>query len=385
MPEFIPGIELSESFYWEAVRPILDERFPGLRHSAALIGWGSDVIGFDTPVSRDHLWGPRLLLFLAPDEIEQARPAVYQALRENLPLTVRGYSTHFGPPDEADGGTRLNTYVERGPVDPLIEFHTIEQYWQRELGISPFADPEPAAWLTLQEHRLLTLTAGKVFHDDLGLEEVRRRYAYYPRDVWLYLLSAQWALISQEEAFVGRTWQVGDALGSRIVAARIAERLVRLCFLMERRYAPYSKWLGTAFKRLECYPRMGPLLERALAAAGYPECEPFLAQAYTLAAEMHNALQITPPLETRTRTYSGWHQLRAGVLELAPDDPTNTRPHQVIFAGRFADALSEAIVDPRVRALRPNHGSVNQFLVESSDALQSVAFCRGLEDDLKGK
>jgi hypothetical protein len=159
---------------------------------------------------------------------------------------------------------------------------------------------------------------------------------------------------------------------------------VRLCFLMERRYAPYSKWLGTAFQRLACYPRMAPLLEGALDASSYPEREPFLAQAYTLAAEMHNALGLTPPLETRTRTYSGWHKLRAGVHELALDDPDNTRPHQVIFGGRFAEALNASIQDPQVRALPSDFGSVNQFLVESSNALQSVSFCRGLQDDIAG-
>lgn len=380
MPEFISGLELNEAYYWEAVRPILDARFPGLPHSAALIGYGSDVIGFDTPVSRDHMWGPRLLLFLAPEEFEARKSAVYETLRRELPLEIRGYSTHFGAPDEADGGVRQNAFVESGPVDPLIFIHTVAGFWQEELGVDPFAPLDPSAWLALQEHRLLSLTAGKVYYDGLDLNAARARLAYYPHDVWLYLLAAQWALIGQEEAFVGRTAAVGDALGSRIVTARLVERLVRLCFLMERRYAPYSKWLGTAFRGLNCCARMGPLLEGALAAGSYAEREPFLAAAYTLAAELHNALGVTPPLETRTRTYSGWHRLRAGVAELASDDPANTRPHQVIFAGRFCDALNEAIRDPQVRALRPNLGSVNQFLVESSDALQSVAFGHAIKD-----
>ncbi len=36
---FIPGIELARRFYREAVRPVLDAEFPGLPHSAALIGY----------------------------------------------------------------------------------------------------------------------------------------------------------------------------------------------------------------------------------------------------------------------------------------------------------------------------------------------------------
>jgi len=39
---FRPGLQLSERFYWEAVRPILDAHFPDLPHAAALLGTGSD-------------------------------------------------------------------------------------------------------------------------------------------------------------------------------------------------------------------------------------------------------------------------------------------------------------------------------------------------------
>ena len=59
LPTFTPGVELARRFYWEAVRPVLDAEFPGLKHSAALIGTGSEVLGFDTPMSADHHWGPR--------------------------------------------------------------------------------------------------------------------------------------------------------------------------------------------------------------------------------------------------------------------------------------------------------------------------------------
>ncbi len=64
MPAFIPGLQLSGQFYAEAVRPILDAEFPGLSHTACRIGAGSEVLGFDTEMSRDHDWGPKLDLFL---------------------------------------------------------------------------------------------------------------------------------------------------------------------------------------------------------------------------------------------------------------------------------------------------------------------------------
>ena len=55
-PSFVPGLELARDFYRLAIRPILARDFPGLAHSAALIGEGSDVLGFDS--ERDSLAGP---------------------------------------------------------------------------------------------------------------------------------------------------------------------------------------------------------------------------------------------------------------------------------------------------------------------------------------
>jgi hypothetical protein len=323
-----------------------------------------------------------LLLFLRPDQYNDLSPQIDRALQNNLPYTFRGYSTHFGEPDAADGGVRVLQDIQEGPVGHLVMIRTLDEFWRQELGFNPLDEPTPADWLTFQEHRLLSLTTGGVFHDDLRLAEIRQRFAYYPQQVWYYLLAAQWSLISQEEAFVGRTSQAGDELGSRIVAARLVERMMRLCFLMEKRYAPYSKWFGTAFQRLACAPILAPLLESILSAPDFSARDQAFAQVYTQIAEMHNSLGITPALESRTRTYSGWHMLRSGVDDLALDDPFNTRPFQVIFGGRYCDAIANLITDPDLLKLRKFPGSVNQFLVESSDALQDVEFCQSLKANL---
>jgi hypothetical protein len=47
----------------------------------------------------------------------------------------------------------------------------------------------------------------------------------------------------------GRCAEVGDELGSRVVAARLVREVMHLAFLLEQQYLPYSKWLGTAFAR----------------------------------------------------------------------------------------------------------------------------------------
>ena len=63
-PDFVPGLQLAREFYATAVRPLLEEGFPGLPYAAALLGPGSEVLGFDSQRSTDHDWGPRLQVFL---------------------------------------------------------------------------------------------------------------------------------------------------------------------------------------------------------------------------------------------------------------------------------------------------------------------------------
>jgi hypothetical protein len=76
---FVPGVELSRRYFRDVVEPVLAREFPALRYSAALIGNGSEVLGFDTPMSTDHNWGPRVLLFFSPEN--QARGGHHRAFR----------------------------------------------------------------------------------------------------------------------------------------------------------------------------------------------------------------------------------------------------------------------------------------------------------------
>lgn len=355
-PPFVKGVTLSHRLYWEAVRPILDAHFPGLGHSAALIGSGSDVLGFDTVQSTDHDWGPRMQLFLAEDEHASVRDAIDELLRRELPPQISGFSTHFGRHGD---GTTVMAAAGGGPIDHRVEVCTIRAYFGRALGCDPYAGMGPVDWLLVPENVLRMLTAGAVHHDGLGaLEPLRQKLAYYPRDIWRYRLAAQWSRIGQEEAFPGRCAQVGDELGSRLVAARLVRDVMSLAFLMERTYAPYAKWFGTAFTGLACAGELSPSLEGVLAACAWEDREHELCDAYQTLARMHNRLGITPPLETRV-------------------SPFHERPFSVIHADRFVDAIRTTIEDPQVLALPEYLGSVDQF-VDLADALHDLSGLRGV-------
>jgi hypothetical protein len=364
VPEFVPGRELSRRFYLDAVRPILDAEFPGLEHSAALIGSGSEVLGFDTAMSRDHCWGPRVDLFLRDEDYGQRAEPVRVALSEKLPFEFRGYPTHFQPLAE-EPGTFILTPAACRPVHHQVQVLTMCSFLREYAGLEPGRELTLLDWLAIPEQKLRTLATGAVYHDGLAcLEALQRRLAWYPRDVWLYLLSAQWQRIGQEEPFVGRSGSVGDEAGSAVIAARLARDVMRLFLLMEKQYAPYSKWFGSAFARLSCAPRLTPILERAVRASEWRERQRCLADAYELAAVAHNDLGITALVQTQVRAFYD-------------------RPFLVIGGEDIARSIWDAIQDLQVRALPFGLGKVDQF-VDSTDVLSHDGRCRAVVGDLTG-
>ncbi|MER6356709.1 DUF4037 domain-containing protein [Streptomyces sp. NPDC001634] len=346
MQAFIPGLELSRRFYTEAVRPLLEEAAPGIPHSGARIGSGSEVLGYDTARSADHEWGPRLQLFLHPHDVPRHAAHIRHVLAEHLPKIFHGYPTHFAP--TGDGDIRV-MQVTDGPVHHRVEVTSVSSWFTAALGFDPASGITPADWLATPTQLLAEVTAGAVFHDGLHvLSPLRTALRWYPHDIWLHVLACQWQRVSQEEAFVGRCGEVGDELGSAVIAARLVRDLMRLCLLMDRRYPPYGKWLGSAFARTPTAPRLTPVLTAALAATDWRTREDHLAHAYEIVALMHNQLELTDQVDPTTRAY-------------------HSRPFRVLRAERFTQALTARIKDPALRDL-PVVGAVDQF-VDSTDVL----------------
>jgi len=357
---FIPGLKLSQYLYEEAVRPILERHFPELPYSAALFGTGSEGLGFDTPQSMDHDWGPRLLLFLAESDIDTYRPRIEQALVHELPPSIHGIPLDLAIARHSDHAPTPQTL--RNLAGHSVRLHTVRGFVRSVLNVEYDQEWRAADWLSFPSQDLRSLTGGQVFHDGLGqLTMLREKLSYYPHDLWLYLLAAQWQRIDQEEPFMGRCGQAGDELGSRLVAARLVKDIMRLCFLMERQYAPYIKWFGTAFGRLDCAGKVTPLLMRVLEAGTWEARQEPLCAAYELAAEMHNRLWITEPLSTQVSHFFG-------------------RPFLVLQAGRFVEAIRARITDAEVKALPEYLGSVDQF-TDSTDALNQLSRIKRVYSD----
>ena len=314
---FLSGRELSRRFYQEQVRPVLHIGFPGFPYSAALLGPGSEVLGFDDEMSKDHNWEPRVLIFLQDADWARYGEAVERSLREKLPDRFAGHPTHFS-------------------------VSTMRAYLHEHLDLEVDGGIEARDWLTLPEQRLRMVTAGAVYHDEVGLQILRDRLAYYPHDVWLYLLIAAWWRLHPEANLMGRAGFVGDELGSGVIASQLVHDLMHLCFLLEKQYAPYSKWFGTAFSQLDCASALAPVLEGVLRADTWSQRQDALAAAYQYVAALHDTLGITPPVQIEVQQM--WN-----------------RPFTVPW-GDFPGMLRAQITDPAVLRIADQYptGGIDQ-------------------------
>ncbi|MFX1367425.1 MAG: DUF4037 domain-containing protein [Promethearchaeota archaeon] len=344
---FMKGLDLSQVFYEEAVKPLLESEFPNLAYSAGHLGAGSDVLGFDTEQSMDHDWGPKLLIFLGEKDYEKYRESLDTFLGHNLPTEVRGFSINFGYHDD---GTIVMQPSDDRPLNHEVKIVTIRNYFERYLTVNPLEKMNPIDWVVLPEQRLRSIAKGRIFHDGLGqLQSIQEKLSYYPNDVWLYLLSTQWRRIAQDEPFMGRCGQVGDELGSRVVGSRLVYNIMKLCFLMEKQYAPYIKWFGTGFSQLKSAGVLTSILECVFEATSWEDRQKHLVRAYEIVAGMHNDLGITEPMKAKVANF-------------------HNRPFLVIWADDFAEAIYETIQDREVLSLPKYLGAIDQF-VDSTDVL----------------
>ena len=359
-PGFVHGIELAQGFFQEAVSPVLQRHMRDLDYSAALIGTGSEVLGFDDSMSTDHHWGPRVMLFLHKPVFKARGRDIRDLLAKNLPHSFRGYSTNWSEPDPTDNGTQTLRNVTEGSVNHRIEMFTLNDFFEEYMGLNIGEPLQVTEWLSLPWQKLRSISAGKVFRDDLGLAAIRDRLRWYPYDVWLYVLASCWTRIGQEEHLMGRAGLVGDEMGSAIIASRLVRDIMRLAFLMERVYPPYAKWFGRAFAQLECAATLQPVLGDILSDSSWEERDVGLALAYRRLAEMHNALGITSCLSCEPSPFWG-------------------RPFTVIHGDRFAEALRNAIRDPIVKSIAEGRLIGNIDLVtDNTDLLEDPTRRRAL-------
>ena len=303
------GAEYSRRYYEHIVGPAVDARWPDVPRAAGRLGSGSDVLGLDDDVSRDHDWGLRLNLFVPADMTAE----VDAYLEDILPATFDGLPTRFA----TTWDPRQRHRVQVQDVAAFVHSHT---------GLDVRNPLSVNDWLSLTGQSVLEVTAGPVFIDtDGALTDARSALAWYPDDVWKYVIAADWSRLAQELPFVGRSAERGDDLGSRVIPSRLVGVAMHLAHLLDRQWPAYSKWLGTSLARLPRAHAIAEALGRVLSSTDWRDRE----DAFVDALQTLNRIQAAAGLPVADNPIENFWTVPTGA-----SDPTSSRPWRTRSATR---------------------------------------------------
>jgi len=149
-------------------------------------------------------------------------------------------------------------------------------------------------------------------------------------DICKIRLAVLWNYIWNKEAFIGRSIEINDYIGLKINTLRIVSYLIKILFYLEKRYIPYSKWFGLAFKQLTVYNDVNNIVENILNENNPKKIEENLCILYEKVIEIHNKNKELPYINNKTRNFFD-------------------RPYKVIFSENIVEEIKNSIEDEEIK------------------------------------
>jgi hypothetical protein len=229
------GLAIARDFFLSWGHPFLTAQFPDLacRVAAGRI-LGSDVLGGDDEISRDHDWGPQFDLFLSAGDHADFGEELSRAMNSAAPNPWKGY--------------RL-----AGAGDKSVRVESIPAWFRKylKLGQLPLAAAQWPRGLG-EESILYFLRHGEIWLDGGGeLAEWRSALHEYPEEILCQRLAEECFRIWQhgEYNFVQRMAPRRDPIAIAVCLGEFVTGVMRIVLLMSRDFTPYWKWLAFEFRR----------------------------------------------------------------------------------------------------------------------------------------
>lgn len=242
------GLELSYEYYEEFGRPAMEKAVPECmdKIAAGLVGEGSECYGYDDRISTDHDYGASFCIWLPQREYERVGAKMNQVY-DALPKEFGGITSKIH---------RVEAQGRRGVL-------AIETFYGKFLGKRGM--PQSLTdWLLLPEHYLAVATNGRVFEDNLGeFTRIRNRLLeYYPEDVRLKKISARAITMAHYgQCNYSRMMRRYDTVAAHMALDKFIRAAISMVYLLNKKYAPYYKWMWRGMEGLEKLSEVRELLK----------------------------------------------------------------------------------------------------------------------------
>ena len=240
------GLEISKKFYEEYGKNMLRDEFSDILPyiAAGLCGQGSECLGFDDSVSRDHDFEPGFMIFL-PGEDKVSRRRAF--------LLERAYAKL---PKEFCGVSRLGVNPVGGARHGV--FRTAE-FFENTVGTKD-GTLSAEQWLRIPGFVLCEATNGEIFEDNLGeVTSIREKLLNMSDDIRRKRLAGKLIIMAQAGQYnYKRCMSHGETGAAQESVYEFSKAAAEAVFLLNRRYAPFYKW---RYRALRALPVLGNLAD----------------------------------------------------------------------------------------------------------------------------
>ncbi len=242
------GLELSRAFYEQYGRPMLEEQFADVldRIAVGLAGDGSECLGFDDDISRDHDFDAGFCLWIR-DEDEPRFGFRLERAYAKLPKEFMGIKRCALSP--VDGN-------RHGVI-------TIGEFYTRFLGAVTAPDSHER-WLYTPSASLAAACSGQVFTDPAGdFSSVRRILLQgYPEDIRKKKLAAHTVMMAQAGQYnYSRCMARNERGAAQLCIFEFVRHAISAVYLLNNRYEPFYKWAYRGMRDLPLLGHLGDALQ----------------------------------------------------------------------------------------------------------------------------
>lgn len=233
--EVMKGLKLCKEYYETYGKPMIAEKFPEYvsKIAVGLVGEGSDCMGYDDEISRDHDWGPSFCIWVSDETYNEIGEQLTECY-EKLPTEFKGYVRSVSMPGKRRRGVM-----------------TISAFYKNLVGAECY---ENIDWRNVQDYALAAAVNGEVFTDPEGTFTKFRNQLQkgYPEDILYLKLAEDVAHLSQTGQYnFFRVMERGDRLTADRMLVEGMGYVMQLVHHMYQVYPPHDKWLYKSFLSLD--------------------------------------------------------------------------------------------------------------------------------------
>lgn len=238
------GLELAEEYYKEYGEKMLKEQFPEVLGQLAvgLVGSGSECLGYDDEISRDHDFEPGFTIFIPGEAFMDSKKAfLLERAYAKLPKEFMGFTRSVVSPvgGNRHGVVRLNEFLKE------------------KLG-NEYGELGMKEWLTVPEYSILEVINGKLFFDGSGtLSSIRENLAYMPEDVRKKKIAGNLLMMGQSGQYnYARLVKRGEEAAAQLAVYEYVKATLHVIYSLNGKYMPYYKWAFRGLRDLAVFSNL---------------------------------------------------------------------------------------------------------------------------------